>query len=73
MFTIETDYDLTKVTVMDQSNQVDDFILRFADEGIYLSQWDEHERRDKTIYLTNKMFNDMILAFNSTDGTFISS
>jgi len=73
MFTIETDYDLTKVTVMDQSNQVDDFILRFAEEGIYLSQWDENERRDKTIYLTNKMFNDMILAFNSTDGTFISS
>ena len=73
MFTVETEFDLTKVTVMDETGGVDDLIVRYAEEGIYLSQWDEHERRDKTIYLTNKMFNDMILAFNSTDGTFISS
>lgn len=72
MFTVETDFDLTKVTIMDESDQVDDFILRFAEEGIYLSQFDESRNRDKTIYLTTKMFNDMLIALNSKDGTFIT-
>jgi hypothetical protein len=73
MFTVETEFDHSKITVMDETNQVPDFIGMFADEGIYLTQWDENANEERTLYLTTKMFNDMMLAFNSTDGTFISS
>lgn len=73
MFTVETEFNHSKITVMDETNQVSDFIGTFAEEGIYLTQWDEQANEEKTIYLTSKMFNDMMIAFNSPDGTFISS
>jgi len=72
MFTVETEFDLTKVTVMDETGSVDDLIVRFAEEGIYVSQWSEHDKREITIYLNDKMFNELMLAYNSKDGTFIT-
>ena len=72
MFTVETEFDLTKVTVLDETGGVDDLIVRFAEEGIYVSQWSEHDKREITIYLNNKMFNELMLAYNSNDGTFVT-
>ena len=72
MFTVETEFDLTKVTVMDETGGVEDLIVRFAEEGIYVSQWSEHDKREITIYLNDNMFNELMLAYNSKDGTFIT-
>jgi len=72
MFTVETEFDLTKVTVLDETGGVDDLIVRFAEEGIYVSQWSEHDKREITIYLNDKMFNELMLAYNSNDGTFVT-
>ena len=49
MFTVEHEFDLSKVTIMDENNNVDDFIIRFASDGIYFSQWVESENRHWTI------------------------
>mgnify|MGYP003152512253 CR=1 FL=1 len=70
MFTVETEFDHTKVVVMDDNGQRNDLIVRFTCDGVYLSQWYNLENRYHTIWLTNKMANEAIISLNSKDGTY---
>ena len=54
MFTVEHEFDLSKVTIMDENNNVDDFIIRFASDGIYFSQWVESENRYVSLNVSAK-------------------
>lgn len=72
MFTIETEFDHTKVTVMDEHTGKEDLIVRFADEGIYLSQWSENLNQHQTIWITEQMFQEFMYSLDSKDGTFIT-
>lgn len=71
MFTVETEFDHTKVVVMDDTGQHSDMTVRFAEEGVYLSQWYEDENRYHTLWVTNKMIAELILSLDSKDGTFL--
>ncbi|MDA8883052.1 hypothetical protein N9I00_01480 [bacterium] len=72
MFTVEHEFDLSKVTIMDENNNVDDFIIRFASDGIYFSQWVESENRHWTICINQKMFSEFLLALDKSEGMFIT-
>lgn len=71
MFTVETEFDHTKVVVMDDTGQHSDIEVRFTEDGIYLSQWYEDENKYHTIWITEKMFDEMFLSLQSKDGTFL--
>ena len=72
MFTVETEFDRTTVTVIDQIGEHEDLVAVFSDNGIFLKQYDEYAGRHLTLHVTEKQFTDLYLALNSTDGTFIS-
>ena len=72
MFTVETEFDRTVVTVMDETGKQEDLIIVLTEQGIFLKQFDEHDHRELTLHVTEKQISDMFLALNSTDGTFIS-
>ena len=72
MFTVETEFDRTVVTVMDETGKREDLIVVLSEQGIFLKQYDEDDCRHLTLCLTEKQISDMYLALNSTDGTFIS-
>tara|TARA_B100000035_G_scaffold261500_1_gene232646 strand:+ start:183 stop:407 length:225 start_codon:yes stop_codon:yes gene_type:complete len=70
MFTVETEFDHTKVVVMDDGGQRNDLIIRFTADGIYFSQWYNDEQRYQTVWLTDKMLSEAIFSLNSKDGTY---
>ena len=70
MFTVETEFDHTKVVVMDDTGQHNDITVRFTEDGIYLSQWNEKENNHHTLWITEKMLSEMMLSLDSKDGTY---
>lgn len=72
MFTVETEYDYTKVTVMDDTGGHEDMIVRFAEEGIYLSQWNEKLNSYQTLWINEKMLDEFLISLQSEDGTFLT-
>ena len=72
MFTVETEFDHTVVTVMDKTGEREDLIVVLREEGVFLKQYDEYAGRTLTISLSEKQVSDLFLALNSSDGTFIS-
>ena len=72
MFTVETEFDRTIVTVMDETGNREDLIVVLSEQGIFLKQFDEAQVRNIVLHVTEKQISDMYLALNSTDGTFIS-
>lgn len=72
MFTVETEFDHTVVTVMDQTGKCEDLIAVFDVNGVKLKQYDEKSGNMCVVQLTEKQINDFYLAINSTDGTFIA-
>jgi hypothetical protein len=70
MFTIETEFEYTKVTTMDNDGEREDLIVRFCDEGIALSQWNEQSQQHQTLWITERMLQELIIAMDYPDGTY---
>ena len=70
MFTVETEWDHTKVVIMDDAGKHNDMTVRFSEDGVYMSQWYEDENRYHTVWVSNKMVAELILSLKSNDGTF---
>ena len=71
MFTVEHEWDHTKVTIMDETGDYEDMIVSVEDEGVYISQWMELLNDYHTIYVTHNMFLNFKTALDSTEGMFI--
>jgi len=71
MYTVETEWDHTKVVIIDDTGQHNDLTVRYTEDGVYMSQWYEKENRYHTVWVTNKMVAELILSLQSEDGTFI--
>lgn len=69
MFTNEFEADSTVTTVIDETGQFSDVELVIADEGVYIRQFPEDDRKPADlIILTHKMFKDMVEALNYPAG-----
>ena len=72
MFTIETEFEYTKVTVMDDSGEREDLIVRFGEEGIAFSQWHEPTQQHQTMWITEGQLNELIASLDQRDGTYVT-
>jgi hypothetical protein len=70
MFTNEFDHDLTTITIMDETGENSDLIIDAYDDVVYIHQYDEDYEIDTIIEITPDMFNDLINAIHSTEGSF---
>ena len=70
MFTIETEFEYTKVTVMDDNGKREDLIVRFGEEGIAFSQWHEPTQQHQTLWITEKMLSELMVSLDQKDGTY---
>lgn len=71
MFTVEHEFDYTKVVIMDDRDEEDDVILRLCEDRVYIQQYVEEEGRHHTIILTNEMFTQLKLALDAQEGAFL--
>lgn len=68
MFTNEVGWDRTVTTVMDESGANSDVRLIIKDSGVMIHQYDEEGDEEDTIFMTHKMFKDLIEALNHEEG-----
>lgn len=71
MFTNEFEENATITTVMDEAGELEDVQLVIEDGGVYIRQYTEKGSVD-VIWLTHKMFKDMLEAMNQSEGFFVT-
>ena len=71
MITTEFESDRDVVVILDEECITQDLRVIFAEEGVYLSQYDDDDRED-LIFITHSMFKDFLSALDLPEGVYIS-
>lgn len=71
MFTIETEFDKTVVTTIDDKGDLEDVILEVLDDGsIDILQYNEYYQAYAFIHMSGHQWLDLLAAMRSTDGAY---
>jgi hypothetical protein len=71
MFTIETEFDKSVVTVLDDEGLLEDVILEVLEDGsVDLLQYDNNFEAYALIHMTAHQWLDLLAAIDNTDGTY---
>ena len=70
MFTVEMDFDEIEITVMDDTGEHEDLKVHIFDDIVYIRQFDDEAPWPETIAMSPDMWDQLILAIQSPEGTF---
>lgn len=70
MFTVEMDHDETLVTILDDEGHYEDIVFNIFDDIVYIRQWDEFAETFSAIAMSPEMFDQILLALNSSEGAY---
>jgi hypothetical protein len=72
MYTVETDFDETKIVILDDSGDLDneDLEVVLTDDYICFKQWDYELDETSIIIISNRMWEELLCAINSSDGAY---
>lgn len=71
MFSVEHEFDSTTITVLDDSGEEEDVAVILFDDVVYIRQYLADTDAAAIIQLTPKMFTEIMLAWNSAEGSYI--
>ena len=71
MFTVEFDQDCTEIVVLDQSGEFEDELVSLFDDYSYIEQYSNETARYQRIMLTSEMYYKLMMAWQSSEGTYI--
>jgi hypothetical protein len=71
MFSVEHEFDSTTITILDDSGEQEDVATIFFDDLVYIRQYIEDTDMASIITMTPKMFQELMAAWNSSEGSFI--
>ena len=71
MFTVEFDQDCTEIVVLDQSGEFEDVLVSLFDDYCYIEQYSNETNRYQRIMLTSEMYYKLMMAWQSSEGTYI--
>ena len=74
MFTVEMDFDVTTVTVLDDAGEHEDVKILFHDDGVDIYQieyFGPHEVYN-IVTLSNRMVEELTRAYNSPEGGYVT-
>ena len=73
MFSIETEYDHTIITIVDNKGKYEDVQYIVSDDKVYIRQYNDHDTdRFEVIEMSAAMFNEMSLAMKRSDGVYLT-
>ena len=72
MFSVEHCFDNTTVTVLDDGGEQEDVAAILFDDLVYIRQYVEDTDLASVITMTPKMFEELITAWNESDGSYIT-
>jgi hypothetical protein len=70
MFTVEMEFDETVVTVLDDDGHLEDVKCHLMDDVVYFRQFNPVQDRDELIQITPHMWEELVAAFQSSEGAF---
>jgi len=71
MFTIETEFDKSVVTTIDDKGELEDVVLEILDDGsVNLLQYDNHFEAYAFIHMSGHQWLDLLAAMRNTDGAY---
>jgi hypothetical protein len=70
MFSVEHEFDSTTITVLDDSGEQEDVAVVLFDDIIYIRQYVEDTDLASIITMTPKMFEEIMVAWNKSDGSY---
>ena len=71
MFSVEHEFDSTTVTILDDSGDEEDVAVILFDDVVYIRQYLADTDAADIISMTPKMFNELMAAWNSADGSYV--
>tara|TARA_Y100000389_G_scaffold169851_1_gene176462 strand:+ start:5291 stop:5527 length:237 start_codon:yes stop_codon:yes gene_type:complete len=71
MYTIEHEKDYSSIHVLDTNGEADDVELIFDENNVYIRQYDEDDHFN-IVLITPQMFEEIIAAYNSPEGAYIT-
>tara|TARA_B110000495_G_C22982806_1_gene577931 strand:+ start:713 stop:931 length:219 start_codon:yes stop_codon:yes gene_type:complete len=71
MYTVEHDNDYSSIHVLDADGNADDVELIFDENNVYIRQYDE-DNHFNIVLITPKMFEEIIAAYHSPEGAYIT-
>jgi hypothetical protein len=70
MFTVEIKYDHELLTVLDDEAEFDDLSVEFYEDVVLFKQWDEEIDDYHIILISPKMFSEIILSLQQSEGLY---
>jgi hypothetical protein len=71
MFTVEEEFDETVVTVLDSQGEFQDIKMYFGEESVLITQTiNDDDVWVSVIEMSDRQWEKLILAYNSTQGTY---
>ena len=71
MFTVETEFDKTVVTTIDDKGELEDVILEVLDDGsINVLQYNEYYQAYAFLHMSGHQWLDLLAAMRNTDGAY---
>lgn len=71
MFSVEMDFDETKIILVDDRNNYEDVEINLYDDIIIFRQWDEEEQYHTEIGMSPDMFEEFMSSINSSEGVYV--
>jgi hypothetical protein len=70
MYTVEMDHDEIEIYVIDERNNHEELVINAYDDIVFLRQWDEDKKCHDVITLSPDMWEELIMALHSPEGSF---
>lgn len=72
MYTVEMDHDDIEIYVIDENANHEDLVINAFDDIVFLRQWDEDKQCFDIISLSPSMWEELLKAIHSPEGSFLT-
>lgn len=72
MYTVETDFDETKIVILDDTGDVEgeDLEVILTEDYVCFQQWDSELDMSSLILISTNMWEELLCAINSSEGAY---
>ena len=71
MYTVEMEHDDITITILDDTGSVPDLVVSTYEDAVYITQVDENGHVEDLLSITPEMWEELILAIDSPEGSYI--
>jgi hypothetical protein len=70
MYTVEFEFDFTRITTLDETDSFDDVEAIISDKAVFITQYNPDIEDEQTIYMSFQQLRDMATGLDSEPGAY---